>query len=137
MTRKTGISKNLLRDAKEREAAGDEEKAIALYKRMVKADPLDTNAFQRLMILYRKRKDLVAELQIIRTAIKNLQSHALEEQQDWLKNNPKAASLAKSLGKSLGYLDSRGRPVHKEPLIDRWIKRKELVAEKIKKQRQQ
>ena len=47
----------LFADAKDKEAAGEWEEAIALYEKVIKLHTLEEKAYDRLMIAYRKLKE--------------------------------------------------------------------------------
>jgi tetratricopeptide (TPR) repeat protein len=131
--RKKIPSSLLLRDAREAEYQGDADKALALYKDVVNSDPLVEEAWQRLMILYRKRKDYAGELKIINLALQTFESRNREEQRQWLQKNRKIANLARSLAKSLGLLDKKGIVIDDNPVLEKWRHRKEWVAARLKK----
>ncbi|MCF6407339.1 bacterial transcriptional activator domain-containing protein [Chitinophaga filiformis] len=134
MADKKRISNRLiLSEAKEAESMGDSGKAITLYQQAVKNDPLQEQAWQRLMILHRKQKDYAGELKIINLALKAYETHSREVQQQWLQKNKKAAPLIKSLAKSLGLMNTSGVMIDHNPILDKWNHRKEWVKARLKK----
>lgn len=56
--------------ASEQEKANEIPKAIELYNQILKTDPLQVHAYDRLMILYRQEKNYKKELSIINSGIK-------------------------------------------------------------------
>ena len=125
--------RQLLTAAREAEQQGETDNALALYKQVVTNDPLAEAAWQRLMILHRKLKDYGGELKIINLALKTFETHARQEQKQWLQQNRKAASVAKSLAKSLGFMDNKGVLKDDNPVLEKWRRRKALVAKRLKK----
>jgi tetratricopeptide (TPR) repeat protein len=131
--RKKTSNRLLLVSAKEAEALGDNPKAVALYQQAVSNDPLEEHAWQRLMVIHRKEKDYKSELKIINLALKSYETHTKEAQKQWLLKNKKAATLFKSLAKSLGLMDSKGTITNSNPILDKWNRRKEWVMARLKK----
>jgi len=131
--RKKISNRLLLAGARELEREGETARALALYKQVVTNDPLAETAWQRLMILHRKSKDYAGELKVINLALKTFETHARQEQKQWLQQNRKAASVAKSLAKSLGLMDNKGVLKDDNPVLEKWRRRKDLVAKRLKK----
>lgn len=131
--RKKTSNRLLLTEARELERQGETEEALSLYKRIVNNDPVAEDAWQRMMILHRKQKDYAGELKIINLALKTFETHAREEQRKWLQENRKAASVAKSLAKSLGLMDKKGVMIDDNPILEKWRRRKEWVTARLKK----
>lgn len=132
--RKKISNHQLLLDAKAAESDGDATGAIALYQQAVQNDPLEEQAWQRLMVLHRKKKDYTGELKVINLALKAFDTHTKETQQQWLQKNKKAAALVKSLAKSLGLMTSKGVMIDNNPILEKWKHRKELITVRLKKQ---
>lgn len=132
--RKKISNRLLLVRAKEAESLGDPAKAAALYQQAVNNDPLEEHAWQRLMVIHRKKKDYKSELKIINDALKNYESHTREAQKQWLLKNKKSATLFKSLAKSLGLMNTKGIIMNNNPILDKWNQRKEWVTARLKKQ---
>ncbi len=133
--RKNISNRLLLVKAKEAESLGDSTKALALYQQVVNNDPLEELAWQRLMVIYRKQRDYKSELRIITLALKSYETHNKEAQKQWLLKNKKAATLFKSLAKSLGLTDSKGIITDNNPILDKWNHRKEWVTARLKKKK--
>jgi tetratricopeptide (TPR) repeat protein len=53
----------------ELEKSGDQKGAVKLYQKATKTDPLNEQAWNRQMILYRKSKSREEEIALIKTAI--------------------------------------------------------------------
>ncbi|WP_143305147.1 hypothetical protein [Chitinophaga vietnamensis] len=123
MARKAS-NKNLLEEAHQAEADGNLKAAVTLYRRALRIDPLTVAAYNRLMIIYRKQKDYIKELDIIDEAIHALQSHEQQQQKDWIRQNRKAASISRQLAQSLGQS-------WEDPVVSGWKKRAELVRTRI------
>ena len=134
-TRKNISNRLLLTEARDAELRGNTSKALALYKQAVQHDPLAEQAWQRLMILHRKQRDYAGELKIIDLALKAYETSNRQAQQQWLKENRKAAGIAKLLAKSLGQVDKKGMVIDDNPVVEKWRHRKELVAGRLKKLR--
>ncbi len=62
---KSIIAKDLIKKAKEAEGAKDFEQASEMYERILNEDNLEVEAYDRLMIVYRKLKDYMKELSVI------------------------------------------------------------------------
>lgn len=126
-------SKNeLLKEARLQELEGKTEDAIKSYSQVIRKDPLQSGAYNRLMILYRKLKDYKKELAVIKQAIGAYEKDIKDDQQTWKKANRKSARLSLSLAKSMGLLNDKGLPVYEDPQILAWRKRQETVQKKIK-----
>ncbi|PSL34994.1 tetratricopeptide repeat protein [Chitinophaga ginsengisoli] len=130
---KNTSNRQLLVKAKDAESQGDAEGAIMLYQQAVKNNPREEQAWQRLMVLYRKKKDYEGELKVINLAFKTYETHTLKTQQEWLRQNKKVATLFKSLAKSLGLMNSKDVMVNDDPVLDKWRHRKEWVTARLKK----
>lgn len=120
---------NWLYQAKQFESNDEPEKAIALYQKVIKENPLNEQAYDRLMIIYRKNKDAKKEKDIINKAIK-----AYEE---FYKNIPKVSqskkivSLSRAFMKSTGLTDNKGKLLYQKEPLARWNKRKRVVEKKL------
>ena len=107
--------------------------AEKLYQKILKTYSDAYAAYDRLMVIYRKQKELKKELEVINLAIENFKSNYLEKQQDWIKKNETAAGLTRDLAISLGLMDKDGLPVVSDPMLIRWSKRKELLLKRFEK----
>jgi tetratricopeptide (TPR) repeat protein len=120
----------LFADAKDKEAAGEWEEAIALYEKIIKLHPLEEKAYDRLMIAYRKLKDPRKELNAIQSGI-----NAFEELYKKSKKTPdkKVIQISKALQKATGLLNKKGESIYRPEPIGRWLKRKAVVEKQLKK----
>lgn len=123
----------LIKAAKKAEADQEEEKAVSFYERAIKAEPLSEISYNRLMILYRKLKNYKDELRIINKGIETFKEFHEERAQRVFGKDKKAVQISKSLAKSLGQKDRKGKTlVYPEP-IKKWMIRAETVEKKLNK----
>jgi len=125
-------SKKHFDDAIGLERAGDIPKAIKLYQKAVTADPTNTHAWNRQMILYRRTRTKVQETQLIKTAISEFQTATQNRQHDWLKTNRTKADCSRELAQLLGLLEPTGLPKRDDPTIEKWQTRLYLLEYRIK-----
>ena len=104
--------------------------ATDLYHQVVKKDPLQTHAYDRLMILYRKEKNYKKELSIIDSGIKTFERFYKEQLG---KPSRKINEISKQLNKAFHLVDKKGNSLYTPEPIDRWLKRKEVVEKKMEK----
>ncbi|KAA2240283.1 hypothetical protein F0L74_29400 [Chitinophaga agrisoli] len=133
MPKQRTSNKDLLEQAQQLEAEDRLPEAAGYYTKVITADPLNTHAYNRLMIIFRKQKEYRKELTVINKAIKTYEDSMRQEQQAWLKNNRKMARLSKALAHSLGLIDPKGKPLHEDRMVSTWRKRRELVTQKLKR----
>jgi tetratricopeptide (TPR) repeat protein len=121
--------------ARQAELEGDLNKAIKLYEQNIREDVADEFAFDRLMIIYRKQKEYEKEAEVIDRGIELFQEHMNEH----LKN-----SLAKRIdGKTLEQLSnaiikktrSKDQELHYPDPVDKWMKRRAALEQKLKKEK--
>jgi hypothetical protein len=116
-----------------REAASAEETdysvAIKDYEDVIAKDPLAEKAYNRLMILYRKKKDYKNELRIINAGLKAF----LEFYRSKKSGSRKVADISKKLNRAFGFTDKKGNAVYEPEPLPGWKKRKETILKKIKK----
>ena len=107
----------------------DKEEAVKEYRKIASAYPLNEKVYDRLMILYRQLKMPRDELIWIDKAIR-----VFEEKFNSAapKHSPKVASLSKSLIRSMGLADKKGKSYYLPQPIARWTRRKELLQKKQK-----
>lgn len=126
----TGTVSELLERAKELEAAGDTEEAAQVYQAIIKKDSLNEYSYNRLMVIYRRKKEYQKELSVIKSALKAFmdfhKSHVKRSLQ-----NPKISRLSKSILKSTGLVDKKGKQIYQQEPIGRWEKRRMLVEKKL------
>lgn len=107
--------------AKEKEAEEEFDGAIDAYRHVIKEHPKKEYAYQRLMILYRKRKDYKKELEVVETGLKNFQ-HLMGNKNE--KPNKKIDQLSRSLMKSTGLMDKKNNPAFLPEPLHKWTRRK-------------
>ena len=115
--------------AMQMEKDGDLQKAIALYRQVIKNRPSNTLPYDRLMIIFRKKKEYNKELAVINAGIKAFQNlyHSSKHT-----GNRKVTELSKAILRSTGLADKRGNPLFLREPVDRWSRRRELVERKLK-----
>ncbi|MBC9933491.1 tetratricopeptide repeat protein [Chitinophaga qingshengii] len=123
--------KSLMEKGLQLEKQHETEKAIQQYLDIVKKDPLNAAAYNRLMVLYRKQKAPRKEMSIITEAIKAYEDNVKAEQTAWAKQNRKAASISRELVKALGLTDKKGMPVNQPAQVVTWKRRKENLQQKL------
>jgi tetratricopeptide (TPR) repeat protein len=120
--------KDILSHAKELEHEQNIEEAIALYKKAIKKDTLSEDAYNRLMILFRKQKDYKQELHIIKEAIKVFK----EFYDAQIPNKSRTITeLSNKLNRSTGLADKKGNTLYNPEPIAAWKKRKTIVEKKL------
>ncbi|CAM3449150.1 hypothetical protein [Sphingobacterium prati] len=132
-TTATRISINAqLKRARSLESEGSTEEAIKDYRAIITKDKLNVDAYNRLMVLFRKLKDYKKEHQIIKKALLAFENEIKENQREWKKTNRKSADLSENLAKALGLLDNLGDPIYDDPQMMTWRKRLRVVEQKLK-----
>jgi uncharacterized protein YciI len=119
----------LLAEAQQLEQASRLTEAAAVYRQLVDADPLDQKAVARLLILYRRLKEPKKELAVIESALAAYAQRDKVSQVKWISAHPQAAKAGRAFLRSLG-----GPSVSafgSNPIVDRLLKRKELVENKV------
>ena len=99
----------------------------AYYQNIIKNNPNDQKAYERLMILYRQQKEYKKELQIINTAIKVFEKLFAPAKSKGKKVN----TISNQLNKALGLVDKKGNTLFEHAPLSTWRKRKEIVLKKI------
>ena len=121
------------RVSRQAEKDDDLEKAIKIYEQNIKEDYADEFAFERLMIIYRKQRDYANELRVINRGIdvfqQNLEEH-LKHSLSRHADSKKLEQLSQAIIKKSGL---KKQETHFPDPIDKWIKRKEIVQDKLKK----
>lgn len=122
-----------LAQATELEKGGDLPAAAKIFLQALGKTPGNYLAYDRLMVIYRKQKEAKKELEIIDRAIKDFEESYLTRQNNWIDQNKAAAELTRELAISLGVMDKRGLPVASDPVLQKWLKRRELLVERMQK----
>lgn len=115
--------------ARQFEQEGEWEKAIKIYRRMLKTQPLNEKLYDRLMIIYRKNKNYQKEREIINTAIRLYEKFFKENEKATV--TKKVATISKALLKSLQMTDEKGRPSPQREPVKRWTKRKQWLQSRL------
>ena len=108
---------------------------ITLYEQQIKSGTVDPFPYDRLMIYYRKQKDLKKELQIINRALKVFTDHLKTKTGKLLKGGKSQAAIKRLSAKinlSSGLIDKKGNPTYLPEPLPRWTKRKQAVQDKLK-----
>lgn len=124
-------AEDLLNKAKQLEKQGATEEATGVYEKIIRKDPYDEYAYNRLMIIHRKNKEYKKEKAILDAAIKAFQQLYAESLR--LPVPPRIKSLSKQILKATGLADKSGNLLYEREPLYRWNKRRELVIKKIKK----
>src|SRR3954464_11261598 len=119
--------KGLLTRARLAEEHGDVDTALKQYQEIIKVDPVNEQAYNRLMVLYRKMKDYKKELSVIDKGIKAFEKLYRPKATGRMK---KVAEISLEMAKSVGLVDKKGEAVYEPEPIGNWKKRKVLVEKK-------
>jgi len=115
--------------------AGEAEKtdpslAIELYNQILKKDPLQIRAYDRLMMVYRKEKNYKKELSVINAGIKTFE---IFYKKQLGKPSKKINEISSKLNKAFHLVDKKGNSLYAPEPIDRWEKRKGVVEKRMGK----
>lgn len=124
--------KELIRKASEAERKGDTDTAVRLYRQAVKTEPSNEYPYDRLMIIYRKRKLYKEELKVINEGVKYFETFHDSKQKQLLGSNRKIVELSNAFMKRVGLKDNKGKNIYYPEPIPRWLKRKDIVEKKLK-----
>ncbi|MEC3881929.1 hypothetical protein, partial [Parapedobacter sp. 10938] len=108
-------------EARQLEKEGQHADALKIYRALTRRKHLNTEAYNRMMIILRKQKKYKAELEVIQRAIAAIEKSIDANQQAINDRNPESAALSRQLAESLGLLDEDGRPVYEEPQLQNWL----------------
>ena len=124
-----GTIQELLESGRDLEAEKDFDEAVKIYSGILKKNPLNEQAYNRLMIVYRKQKEYRKESAIIDEAIKVFEKEG-EANRKPVHN--KVQQLSMLLGKSTGLVDKKGKSLYTPEPIATWKKRKTMVLKRLK-----
>jgi tetratricopeptide (TPR) repeat protein len=127
------LSDDKIDAAKKLEKEGKTAEAEKAYLKIINDIPAAYEAYNRLLIIYRKQKEYRKELATVNKAIKAFETEILAKQKQWIKENKETARLSKSLAEKLGVIDKKGLPVSENPVMEKWRKRKEVITKRLKK----
>ena len=113
------------------ERSGDAEVAASYYEKAIKQEPHEEKAYRRLMIIYRKLYRYEDELRLIDKGIKVFTTLHQKRSKKLLLKNVAVTRLSRSLAKSLGLTDAKGKETFLPPPIPAWQKRREAVEKKL------
>jgi len=126
--------KDVMSEAKQAAAEERFDEAAKAYTKAIKLRPLLAESYQRLMILYRKKKAFQKELDIINTALLKFEQFYLSPPRK-TKLSSALLGKTKTLAKKLGLVDRSGSHVFiPEPVIT-WRRRKQYVMKQLRKKR--
>lgn len=119
--------KHLLQKAHDAERSEDYLAAASAYENAIKVDVLSEQAYNRLMIVYRKLKDYKKELRVINDGIKAYERFYKSR----ATKSKKIADISSKLNLSVGLIDKKGNAAYEPEPIATWKKRKLLVEKKL------
>lgn len=99
------------------EKNGDFKQAVTAYEKVIHYHPLNSRAYERLMIIYRKLKEYKKELKIINAAIKIFEEAFNKKQQVY---NKKVTAISKVLLKATGLADNKGNSIYQLGELTKW-----------------
>lgn len=123
----------LMATARQMEMEGSMPDAERIYLRMIESDTLNVEAYNRLLVIYRKQKAYRKELAMVNKAIKTYEENFLQKQKKWVAANKKAARISRLLAKGLGLINKKGLPLRQDRQLSNWHKRKSNLLKMIKK----
>lgn len=101
------------------------------YLLLLKKNPAHVAANNRLMIVYRKLRELYKEAELIKRAIKAIEGAIERRQQQWIDEHPDKARDTKALAMSLGLLGEKGLPIVEHEQISTWQRRLTTLENKL------
>ena len=104
-----------------------------MYEKIISRDRFNKNAYERLMIIYRKNKEYTKELKLVNEAIGAFSE--LHHKTVKRKLDKKTIRLSRALLKITGLSDKKGNPFYEREPINKWIKRKSILLSKLQKQK--
>jgi tetratricopeptide (TPR) repeat protein len=120
--------KDLIAKAKEVEQSQEFEQAAEIYEQVLKKDALEAEAYDRLMIVYRKLKEYQKELEVIDRGIAAFEDHYKSK----VSTSKKVIEISNKLAKSFGLVDKKGNSTYDHEPIGKWKKRRLVVGKKMK-----
>jgi tetratricopeptide (TPR) repeat protein len=120
-------------EAQQAEHEDNLDKAIKLYEQNIREDYADEFAFERLMILYRKQKEYKEELRVIRRGIELFKDSLKEHLKHSLSRHVDSKKLEQLSNAILKKTGSQKEELHFPDPIDKWMKRAEVVKQKLGK----
>jgi tetratricopeptide (TPR) repeat protein len=115
--------------ARQAEANGDLAIAEKTYLAIIKRNPHNQQAYNRLMIIYRKQRSYDKELEIINTGIKTFTTlHGPKATHNKIVKN-----LSAKLNRAFGLVDKKGNSLYDPGPVATWKRRKLVVEKRLKK----
>ena len=118
----------MLTQAREYEVEGKNKEAIAFYLKSLKLQPLNDKIYDRLLILYRKNKELKKEMALINKGIRTFETFYNKHHK---KQPTKIARLSAALSKATGLADKKGKSLYAPEPLGRWLRRKAILEKKL------
>jgi hypothetical protein len=115
--------------AKYLERTEQPDKAAKLYEKLIKGHRFNEHNYNRLLMIYRKKKDFKNELRILDTGIKAFQEFYMPFATG---KDRTVINLSKKLNVLIGLTDRKGKSLADREPIAKWKKRKEIVLKKLK-----
>jgi len=115
------------------EQSGDTIKAINSYEKIIKKNPVHIDATSRLLILYRKQKKSIMEIELLENAIANHHAHIESSQREWISEHREMAERSRPIAKMLGLLNAKELPFYEHEILNRWKLRLERLKSRIQK----
>ena len=122
--------KDMISKAEEAEKNKDYINAMRLYKEVLEQDNLYTQAYNKLMKLYRQSKEYKKELSIINKGIKAFETYYHKHQP---RHSKSINDISQKLNKAFGLIDKKGIKTYNPEPIGKWQKRKAIVEKKLNK----
>lgn len=121
-------AKDRLGKAKQAEAAQQLKQAAEIYEQILKEDNLEVEAYDRLMIVYRKLKDYKNELTVVDRGIKAYEDFYNSK----TSKSKKVIDISNKLAKSMGLVDKKGNTTYNPEPIRKWKKRRLVIEKRLK-----
>ena len=121
---------NLLSAGKILESEDKNEEAVRIYESIIKKHPVNEEAYNRLMIIYRKMRDYKKEKAVIDAGLTAFREFYRASSR--LPAKKTIASLSQALLKTTGLADKKGRLLYEREPLGRWMKRLTTVQQKLK-----
>ena len=119
---------DLIATAKYEETEGNLDEATKLYEALIKSYPANEYSYNRLMIIFRRKKDYKNELRVINEGVRTFQELYTPSAIGKHKN---VIKLSKQLNILTGLTDKKGKSVYEAEPIGKWKRRKQVVLKKL------
>jgi len=122
--------------ARQLEIMGELPGAITAYEQILKKNPLHIDATSRLLILYRKMKNIPKEISLLSDAIASHEAHVESSQRAWIMEHEDIAERSRPLAKMLGLLNAKELPFYEHEVVEKWKKRLEAAKKRCDKKKE-